>query len=136
MQKLARDLNGIANKYIDETTFPDIKNGEIRVGQFTISQCRNGYTVSNHFTGELITETYLLLGALAVVKQASKGNYNLIEIKKADSELSRLYTDAAFLKHAADNAMDFSSKEVRLMRLELVENRAQRPKNFLRSKMR
>lgn len=133
MQKLISELSTIASKYIDETTFPEITQDKVRIGQFSVRKTQTGYVVENIFTGENVASMYTMLGALAIVKQASNQRYNFAKIKKADEELSRLYTDVVFMRNAAENAPDQTMRDIRITRLQQLEHKISKPRGFLRS---
>lgn len=130
-KKIAQELNEIVEKGLSKADLPYKKGNSIRVGSYVIRQKRNQYLVFNCKENCLVTKTYCLAGALAIVRKLNKGQNYIENILFYDKQLNKYSNDLMFYKHTISNTTSENRKEIAEIRYEDTYQLAEQVKHSL-----
>lgn len=117
---LARELESIVNKGLEDSPIPYAKGNSIRIKNIVIRHNdRKGYLIYDIETNKQVARTQFKSTAIAIAKNLASGKNVVKEVLEYDINLTKHYNDALFYRHVIKKTTDPIIRETRSTRLEL-----------------
>lgn len=115
--KLARELEKLADQYVDPSNFPVKRDGSVLVAHYVVKPRDRHYIVLDH-RSRVVVRVNLLVSAIAIASNLAKNHSVTKRAVELDRQLSKLYSDALFYEHFINSSKDRLESDVRVVRLE------------------
>jgi len=128
---IAKQLEEIVNKGLEELPIPYSKGNSIRIKHIVVRKSPKGFLIYDAKENQQVARTVFKCSALAIAKNLAQGKDLVEKILILEDKMSKHYNDALFYKHSMKTSKDPVKREITETRLDIAISESEKVRSLL-----